>query len=236
MADQNTPPAPGPASAAPAPAAPAPQPGQAPGTPPAAGTPPQDKVEIDAKELNKLKRKAGRWDALNGGGGQNRPSRTPDQRTTPTNDDDDDQTPEAIRERDRIIQEKDAENVLLKLSNNVRDLFERPEYKDVPASIKKAITRNPQGFVLPTSKNLEHQLEDIQTYLDDELDNLGSSGTPGSSAPAPTPAPTNQTPPASGSGPSPTGKVEMDSIEGKKGAARSTTVLKNLFSKARNQT
>ena len=215
------------------PAGPAPAPAE--GTP-AAGTPaaPQggkdeQKVEITQKELEELRRNDGRWRAHQKNERDNRRSNRGTNRQ-PEYQDLDGAKPEvleALRSRDVKLDELSLANKELAVKDKVRDLFESDEYKDLPAAIKKAIIRNPLGFVNRSSETLEDAVADIQDYLDEELDN-GSKGSPAPAAPAPVEE-THQVPPAGGSGPaSPNAAADID-IAGKTGPARSTAILSNLL-------
>lgn len=186
------------------------------------------KIELDSVEVEKLKRDAGRWNAYQKENRENRRNNRGANRQ-PDYQDLDGAKPEileALRSRDIKLDELSLTNRELAVKDKVRDLFDSEEYKNIPIAVRKAIIRNPLGFVNRTSESLEDAVADIQEYLDDEIDHP-SGGQP--AAPV-TPAPeTHQVPPASGSGPaSPNAAVEVD-VTGKTGPARSTAILGNLL-------
>lgn len=185
------------------------------------------KIELDSAEVERLKRDAGRWAAYQKEARDNRRNNR-SQNRQPEYQDLDGVKPEvleALRSRDLKLDELSLANRELAIKDKVRDLFDSEEYKNIPAAIRKAITRNPLGFVSRTSESLEDAVADIQDYLDDEIDHP-SGGQPAAPAPAPE---THQTPPVSGSGPaSPNAAPEID-VAGKTGPARSTAILGNLL-------
>jgi len=181
------------------------------------------RIELDQAEVERLKRDAGRWEAYqrkareerrNNRGGQ--PQEYQDL------DGADPKVLEALRSSDTKLDELSLTNRELAVKDKVRDLMDSDEYKNIPATIRKAIIRNPLGFVNRSSESLEDAVADIQDYLDEELDNP-------SVKPQGQPEPDNQTPPVSGSGPAkPTEHQEVD-VTGKTGPARSTAILQNLL-------
>ena len=203
----------------------------------------EQKTEITLKELNELKRNAGRWDAHQK---KDRDTRRASRRqpTNPNPDDSnlDQETLSALRDRDEKIQEMSSENFRLKTESGVRRALENEEYKDISSALKSAIIRNPLGFTNPESKTVEDAIADIEDYLDDELDAMSKTEKNQQLNPA------NQvgehignarqgvnvnlkdnTPPATGSGPSSPQVNVNEGIEGKVGPDRSATILTNLL-------
>ena len=202
-------------------------------TTPAAETQPNggnnggQKIELDSAEVEALKRDAGRWkkhqeDTRN----ERRLNRGQNRQTEYQNiDGAAPEVLEALRSRDTKLDELSLLNRELAVKDKVRDLFDSEEYKNIPTAVKKAITRNPLGFVNRTSESLEDAVADIQDYLDEELDHP-SGGQP--TAPI-TPAPVHQVPPTSGSTPSSPNTAPDVDVTGKTGPARSTAILGNLL-------
>jgi len=217
------------------PATPPETPGQVPGQAqqPANNTPAAEKpqggnnggqrIELDQVEVERLKRDAGRWEAYQK---KARDERRNNRGGKPQEYQDlDGATPEvleALRSRDTKLDELSLANRELAVKDKVRDLMDSEEYKDIPATIKKAIIRNPLGFVNRASESLDDAVADIQDYLDEELDKP-------SEQPAQEVKQEHQVPPISGSGPSaPNAHQEID-VTGKTGPARSTAILQNLL-------
>jgi len=225
--------------------------GQVPGqaapanTPPAAGTTPPgqgqpnganggQKIEMDSKEVETLKRNAGRWEAHQKSVRDERRGNRSNRSAADYNiDGADPETLEALRARDTKLDELSLSNRTLAVKDKVRDLFESEEYKGISPILKKAIINKPLGFVKDGSESIEDAIADIQDYLDDELDALPSNGdqttpTPGAAAPAETPG-THQVPPSGGSAPASPNDAPDSDIAGKSGPARSTAILGNLL-------
>jgi len=188
------------------------------------------KIEMDQATVEKLKRDAGRWEAYQKKARDerrnNRGNRNPEYQDL------DGAAPEvleALRSRDDKLNELSLTNRELAVKDKVRDLFDSEEYKSIPIAVKKAITRNPLGFVNRTSESLEDAIADIQDYLDEELDHPTPSNDE-QKPPAPVDSQENhQVPPIAGSGPaSPNAAPDADTA-GKTGPARSTAILGNLL-------
>ncbi len=202
----------------------------------------EQKTEITFKELNTLKRSAGRWDAHQE---TNRKTRRENRRrpAEPNPDDNsiDQETLSALRDRDDKIDGLSSENFRLKTESGVRRVLENDEYKDISSAVKKAIIRNPLGFTNPESKTVEDAVADIEDYLDDELDAMSKIEKTQQSNPTDQvgehmanarPGVQNvkdNTPPAGGSGPSSPQANVNEGAEGKVGPDRSTAVLNNLL-------
>jgi len=192
------------------------------------------KIEMDAAEIERLKRDAGRWDAYQKNAREERRKNRHNSRT-PEYQDLDGAAPEvleALRSRDTKLDELSLANRELAVKDRIRDLFDSEEYKSVPAAVKKAIVRNPLGFVNRNSESIEDAVADIQDYLDDELDSsqAGGQAQPGGQpAQQPAPTETHQVPPIAGSGPASPNSAADAEITGKSGPARSTAILSNLL-------
>lgn len=211
---------------------------------PAGANQDEQKTEINLEELNKLKRDAGRWEARQK---VDRKTRRENRRqpADPNPDDNniDQETLSALRDRDDKIDELSSENFRMKTERGVRKALENDEYKDIPTSVKNAIIRNPLGFTNPESKTVEDAVADIEDYLDDELDamsktektqQLDPSDKVGEHMANARPGVQNvnlkdNTPPATGSGPSSQETNVNEGAEGKVGPDRSTAILTNLL-------
>lgn len=196
------------------------------------------KVEIDGEELQALRRDAGRWRKTDDKGGKgNRRERAPRERagdSKPNADDADPELLDQLRARDQKISELTSATTKLAVKDKVRDLLESEDYKALPDAIKRAVVRNPLGFAREDSQTMDHFIEDIQDYLDDEIDAMGGQSNPapnqaGNTASNANNQPPRQTPPASGSGPAAPGSGVKEDIEGKVGQQRSRGVLRNLL-------
>jgi len=199
----------------------------------------EQKTEISIEELNKLKRNAGRWEARLKDDRKSRRERR--QSVSLNQDDTDPETLDALRDRDEKIEGLSSENFRLKTENKVRNIFDKEEYKDISSAVKRAIVRNPLGFTNPASKTVEDAIADIEDYLDDELDEMSKTGNtqlnPANNAGAQTDNAQpgaqeyrrDNTPPATGSGPSSPKVSVNEGIEGKVGPARSTAILNNIL-------
>jgi hypothetical protein len=195
----------------------------------------EKKIEIDISEYEQYKRDAGRFRAQQK---KAREERRANRRSNPQENYDVDGAPpevlEALRSKDNKLEELSTTNRELMVKDKVRDLMESDDYKGIPATIKKAIIRNPLGFVNPISESLEDAVADIQDYLDEELDNpsvpnyqTNDQGQENKNISQDD----HQTPPVNGSGPEKPGSQEEYDITGKTGPARSTAILGNLLKK-----
>jgi len=187
--------------------------------------------QLSAEELEALRAKANKWENYRK---RNRQAKREERQQAKVDiDDNDPDTNQAIRIRDDKIQSLSTENFTLKTKQSVSELLDNEDYKGVPRAIKTAITKNPLGFVSPTSESVEDALYDIQDYLDDLLDdgidNTGSIPTnPGDRVEVKIEG-KEQTPPVNNSGPAPTKADEESNLEGKTGSARSTAILQGLL-------
>lgn len=188
------------------------------------------KIEMDAAEIERLKRDAGRWAKHQEDERANRRLNR-GQNRQPEYQNLDGAAPEvleALRSRDIKLDELSLANRELAVKDKVRDLFDSEEYKSIPTAVRKAIIRNPLGFVNRTSESLEDAVADIQDYLDDELDHP-SGGQPAAPAAGEQPQPVHQVPPVNGSAPSSPNQPSEIDVTGKTGPARSTAILGNLL-------
>jgi len=239
MADNNNP------AASPA------QPGQAPGQAqmPANNTPAaganaapnggndNSKIEMDAAEAEALKRDAGRWKKYQQ---DQRENRRNNRTNRPSNSYEklDGAAPEvleALRSKDELLDTLSLEKRELAVKDKVRDLFESDEYKGLPISVKKAIIRNPLGFVNRSSETIEDAVADIQDYLDEELDNGSANNNQPPATPPAQEQKTHQIPPAGGSGPASPNSTPDADVANKVGPARSTAIISNLLKNRGNK-
>lgn len=225
-----------PAPAATPPAAGDPPKGQTPGEGGNPGNPqdPEDGfVKVPRREWKQTERDAGRYRALKAPGTPRAP-RTPAAGTPPEPAD-----PEVegiLRQKDETIGQLNSKVTQLEVKEAVRDLLESDEYKDLPASVKRLVRRNPFALVAQDATTKEHALEDIRDYLDEELDNAdgGSPAAPANPTPATgEPKPGEQTPPAKGSGPGATPASNAKELPAR-GSARSVAILEGLLGKKEN--
>lgn len=218
-----------------APAAPAPA-GNQPPTPAPAGQGDGNannggqKIEIDAKELDRLKRDAGRWNATVE---QSRKERRENRRQTTTinSEDGDPELIEAIKVRDEKLTTLQVENLTYKVKDQLSEVMESEDYKELPDSFKRAIRKNPLAFADPRSRDVKDIIADIQDFMDDELDRIVSKAPaqPAGNNNAAPAGDKKDTPPVNGSGPSNPGSGSEVDIAGKTGTARSTAVLNGLL-------
>lgn len=188
------------------------------------------KAEIDEEELQSLRRDAGRWRKSREKQRPSRSSRQP--RKSEKTDDSDPEVLEELKLRDNKINELSSVNKKLLVKDQVRDLLDSEDYKEVPESLKKAIRRNPLGFVRDDSETVEHFVEDIKDFLEDELDSLSTGDTIKREGEEREKSDADNIPPASGSGPSSPGKTEgLEDVENKRGSERSTAILRNILKK-----
>ena len=189
------------------------------------------KVELSAAEAERLKRDAGRWKKhIEDSRKARRNSRRENDNDYQDLDGADPKVLEALRSRDEKLHELSLNNRTLAVKDRVRDLFDAEEYKDIPATIRKAIIRNPLGFVNHASDTIDDAVADIQDYLDDELDNpLPQSNNQSNNQPPKDESAEHQVPQVSGSGPASPNAVADADIAGKTGSARSTAILSNLL-------
>jgi len=73
----------------------------------------------------------------------------------------------------------DVQKLLIKqaeseLKEGAKDLLD--QYPDIPANVKKAILRNPRGFVQPNTSTVPLALIDIQDYLEEMATELANDG------------------------------------------------------------
>lgn len=246
MAEQNNGATPGQGNTPPAtpPAAPA---ANQPGTPPANGTPPAGggqeggKVQIpfsSMEEYNNLVRDAARFRSRKGNSTPTPTERREQRYSQPAGGESDD--PEVARLMAENQQTK-AENMRLSLNLKVKELLVSDEYKDLPATAKRILEKNPLAFVDPRAKNVDDAILDIQDWIDSELDLAKAGGgnttpaTPGQPAGnGQTPA-VHETPPVNGAGQPGATPSQEESVEGKTGPARSMTILRNIFKKSVNK-
>ena len=203
----------------------------------------EQKTEITLKELNDLKRNSGRWEAHQKDSRKTRRENRRQPATPNPDDNTDPETLEALRDRDVKIDELSSENFRFKIENKVRNIFDKDDYKDISSAVKRAVVKNPLGFTHTESKTVEDAIADIEDYLDDELDaislekkaqQLNPTDQVGEHMANARPGVQNvnvkdNTPPATGSGPSSPQANVNDGIEGKVGTDRSVAVLNNLL-------
>jgi hypothetical protein len=117
----------------------------------------------------------------------------------------------------------------------VRDVLDKPEFKDLPQSTKNIILRNPAA--LTQSDNIEEALLDIEDFCFEQIDLNGSTKNTTTEA-KPDPAPqTRVTPPPHGGGQSTTTSAEGDEDVSKlSGPARSSAMIRNSLKRSKGYT
>jgi len=125
-------------------------------------------------------------------------------------------------ERDSAIQRAfEAE-----LKVNVRDIFDKEDFKNVPPSVKKMILKNPSAYT--DSRDAVEAAEDIENYLCDEII---PDLTPGASGiPAPEVKPVGEVPPVVNQGtPAPVQAGVVEDTRNLTGSARSRGMIRNII-------
>jgi len=77
------------------------------------------------------------------------------------------------------VQQLEIKQAEAELKRGTEEVFEN--YPNIPAHIRKAILRNPRGFVSPTTTDVSQALSDIESYLESLNEELADA----SPAPAP---------------------------------------------------
>ncbi len=115
----------------------------------------------------------------------------------------------------------------------VRDLLDKEEFKNLPASTRSLILKNPS--MLSGADNVDEALLDIEDFVREQVAGLtpSSQPVPGSGGNSPS-APGRETPPAVSAGaPAPASAVELEDASKLTGVARSRAILRNSLKKAR---
>jgi hypothetical protein len=188
-------------------------------------------VPMSVKELNALKRDAGRWASHVTQERENR--RGNRQRNNPPADDKgaDDATVAALNERDQQIGELNSKVFTYETKEKVAEILEREEYKDLPAGVRRAIARNPLGFASQASTTVEDVMYDIEDYLEDELKNASPAPAQNITPGAGSEGGRETTPPAHNGGPSSNSFDPREGVENLKGQAASLKVLNNILNR-----
>jgi hypothetical protein len=124
-------------------------------------------------------------------------------------------------ERDSAIQRAfEAE-----LKVNVRDIFDKEDFKNVPPSVKKMILKNPSAYT--DSRDAVEAAEDIENYLYDEII---PDLTPGAGIPVPEVKPVGEVPPVVNQGtPAPVQAGVVEDTRNLTGPARSRGMIRNII-------
>ncbi len=211
---------------------------QAPATSMGQGQNQEGKVTISTEEYGNLQRNSARLQSL-----QRRTalkSRTPSRTNSNPNAD-----PAIAEELDSALAAKEAAEARaleLEVKTSVRDILDKPEYKDLPVSTRNLILKNPAS--LSNANNLEEALLDVEDFIreavvDHRASNPGTQ-TPAGQAPAmpPTaPAPVGHEAPASVSagGPANPATAGMEDTSKLTGSSRSRAALRNAIKKSKSQ-
>ncbi len=147
-----------------------------------------------------------------------------------------------VLERLRVEQDARVESekraLRAEVTLKVRDLLDKEEFKNLPASTKALILKNPA--MLSEADNVEEALLDIEEFVRDQVvgivapvsnnqQQVSGVGTRPSTSPT-----GHDTPPVVGGGsPAPVTGVELEDISTLTGPARSRAILRNSLKKAR---
>lgn len=197
---------------------------------PASGQPPAGVVTLTTEQYRNLERDAARGRSKDRRDGLGR-SRTPQNNGGDAGATDD---PEKI---DLMNRASSAEKVALQLQvkDRVRDLLDKPEYKDLPAAARNMILKNPAS--LSDADNLEDAMVDIENFIDEEVTSLRTAPTsqpqtiPGAQPPVAQQQPAGiQTPPVIGAGaPAPSDATQLEDLSKLSGPKRSQAAIRNLL-------
>lgn len=199
-------------------------------TPPAATTPgqggqPEGTVTISTKEFAELQRakaraaSADRRNALR--------TRQPAGNQPPA--DPDDQVAQEVARLQQENAEKDRLLMKERLTNRVRGILEKDEYKALPKVARDLILRNPS--TLSEADNEEEALLDIEDYVREQVADMSiPASQPGVPAQPKTP-PGHETPPKVGGGAPAHSPSDVEETSHLRGDARVMATLRNTMRK-----
>lgn len=143
---------------------------------------------------------------------------------------------EQVRQEQEARADSDRRAYRAEVTLKVRDLLDKEEFKNLPASTRALIIKNPA--MLSEADNVEEALLDIEDFVREQVAGLSipavqNPGQDGGRAANPT---SHETPPAISAGaPMPPSAIEEEDISKLSGVARSRAVLRNAMKKKRGQ-
>lgn len=193
---------------------------------PATGQAPAGVVTLSTEQYRQLERDAARGrskDRINGAS-RNRPQNL-------GGGDGATDDPEKI---DLMNRASTAEKTALQfqVKDRVRELLDKPEYKDLPASARNMILKNPAA--LSSADNLEDAMVDIENFVDEEVTNLRTATPPqplpGGQPPVQQQPANVQTPPVIGAGsPALSDANQLEDLSKLTGPKRSQAAIRNIL-------
>ena len=150
---------------------------------------------------------------------------------------DDPEVLERLRTEQEARAESDRRAYRAEVTLKVRDLLEKDDFKNLPASTKALILKNPA--MLSEADNVDEALLDIEDFVREQVAGMAipvqgtqPSGQGGGTRPSASPT-GHDTPPVVGGGsPAPVTGVEMEDVSKLTGPARSRAILRNSLKKA----
>ena len=192
-------------------------------------------VTITTEEFRKLSRNSARWESSNKKGPLGSSQRiagvnpaTP-QFNPQGQSQFDGMSPETIEIIQTSQSERDSANQRAfeaELKVNVRDIFDKEDFKNIPISVKKMILKNPSAYT--NAKDAVEAAEDIENYLYDEIIPDITPSSSGTSAPEV--KQTGEVPPVVNQGaPSPVQAGVVEDTRNLTGQARSRGMIRNIM-------
>lgn len=204
-------------------------------TPPASTTPgtegqTEGKVTISTKEYAELQRAKARAASLDRRNALNQRRQPP---INSNNTDPDDQTAQELARLQQDIAEKDRLLMRERLTNRVRGILEKEEFKSLPKSTRDLILKNPS--VLSNADNEEEALLDIEDYVREQVADMSVPMTPSQTNTPPAPSqnpPGHETPPKVGGGSPAHSSGDLEDTSRLRGDARAMATLRNVLRKS----
>ena len=202
-------------------------------TPPATTTPgqggqPEGQVTISTKEYADLQRAKARAASAD------RRAAIASRRQPAANNNSGDPDDPTAQELARLQQENAEKDRLLmkeRLTNKVRNILDKDEYKALPRSTRELILRNPS--TLSEADNEDEALLDIEDYVREEVAAMGiPTTTPGQPAPKPNTPPGHDTPPKVNGGAPAHSPADVEDTSRLRGDARAMATLRNVIRKS----
>ena len=196
-------------------------------TPGATGTP-EGKVTISTEEYAKLQRAAARQLSF-----EKRKQFTA-RPSQVTNGDPDDPANQEIAKANERANSAERKSMQLEVRGKVRDLLDKPDFKNLPGSTRELILKNPH--MLSAADNVDEALLDIEDFVRETVAGLPAQphvpapGSPSSGNP-----PGHETPPKINAGnPAPaSGAPNLEETSNLRGANLSRATLRNAIRKQR---
>lgn len=186
----------------------------------------EGQVTISAKEYRDLQRAKARASAA-----QKRMDLSK-RSTTPNDDEEGDQGPDRVEVARLQAELESAERarVAAEVRVGVSDILARDEFKDIPASVKRMIQKNPSAFMSTKSNSVEEGLLDIEDYLNEEVASpSGNEIKVERRVEAPS---GHETPPNIGGGGAGSGdQSKLEDLNNLSGSERSRAAFRNILKK-----